>query len=259
MADWTQLSPSSSSRNGATVRLLAVHTAEGSTTAAGLANYLADPDHEVSYHDVADDGNGVHCVDYDLKCWALRTGNPVSDNFCITGFAAWQRVTWLAHTGMLERTAQWLAARAQARMIPLVKLSSADVAADKAGVIGHVNWTEGKRDGSHTDPGPNFPWDVVIARSREIGGVAEPAPLPPPPVVIYANPSRDPGAPGATGGPRWRIQDKLKRGYRSYAGHLVTDGIYGNQTEAAVAEFQRRSGLVPDGDVGPITWAALRL
>lgn len=35
------------------------------------------------------------------------------------------------------------------------------------------------------------------------------------------------------------------------------DGDFGGITEAAVRRFQRREGLVPDGIVGPKTWAAL--
>lgn len=37
----------------------------------------------------------------------------------------------------------------------------------------------------------------------------------------------------------------------------VIDGEFGPRTEAAVREFQRRNGLVPDGIVGPKTWALL--
>src|SRR6478672_2221060 len=49
-------------------------------------------------------------------------------------------------------------------------------------------------------------------------------------------------------------------GYEAYAGHLVIDGVYGSQTEAAVREFQRRTrGLKVDGIVGPATAAALNL
>jgi peptidoglycan hydrolase-like protein with peptidoglycan-binding domain len=39
----------------------------------------------------------------------------------------------------------------------------------------------------------------------------------------------------------------------------VVDGVYGPQTEVAVRGFQTSSGLVADGIVGPLTWAALVL
>jgi peptidoglycan hydrolase-like protein with peptidoglycan-binding domain len=38
---------------------------------------------------------------------------------------------------------------------------------------------------------------------------------------------------------------------------LAVDGIFGSQTEARVRAFQRDKGLVPDGIVGPRTWAIL--
>ena len=34
-------------------------------------------------------------------------------------------------------------------------------------------------------------------------------------------------------------------------------GVFGPKTEAAVREFQRQHGMVPDGIVGPLTWEAL--
>jgi murein L,D-transpeptidase YcbB/YkuD len=38
---------------------------------------------------------------------------------------------------------------------------------------------------------------------------------------------------------------------------VTSDGDFGPKTEAAVKTFQKRSGLEPDGVVGPLTWAAL--
>jgi Putative peptidoglycan binding domain/N-acetylmuramoyl-L-alanine amidase len=39
--------------------------------------------------------------------------------------------------------------------------------------------------------------------------------------------------------------------------NLVADGMFGAETEAALRQFQRDNGLVPDGIVGPRTWATL--
>ena len=40
---------------------------------------------------------------------------------------------------------------------------------------------------------------------------------------------------------------------------IPADGVYGNQTRAAVKRFQRRNGLVADGIAGPATLTALGL
>lgn len=59
---------------------------------------------------------------------------------------------------------------------------------------------------------------------------------------------------GSRGNEVREIQTKLKRwGY--YSGNI--DGIYGNQTLAAVKYFQRKNGLVEDGIAGPKTLAAM--
>lgn len=69
--------------------------------------------------------------------------------------------------------AEWIRERCLARGIPIRKLSPEEVAAGMAGVCGHVDWTfatrlQGDQDGTHTDPGPNFPWDVVMAKANRI-------------------------------------------------------------------------------------------
>lgn len=57
------------------------------------------------------------------------------------------------------------------------------------------------------------------------------------------------------------VHPTLTRGARGEAvvlaqrkAQIPADGIYGPLTEAAVREFQRANGLVPDGIVGPKTW-----
>lgn len=61
---------------------------------------------------------------------------------------------------------------------------------------------------------------------------------------------------GTTGNAVRSLQRGLNRVFPAYA-HLTTDGIFGNATERAVKEFQSRSGLTVDGEVGPKTRAKL--
>lgn len=64
---------------------------------------------------------------------------------------------------------------------------------------------------------------------------------------------------GSTGAHVLAVQTRLKNAYSLYAGKLALDSSFGPSTERAVKEFQRRSGLVADGVVGPKTWSALGL
>ncbi|CRK59087.1 Phage tail length tape-measure protein [Alloactinosynnema sp. L-07] len=173
-----------SSRGGATVRLIVAHTAEAARTAEALGNYFANVSRNSSSHVGIDHDGTVPYVDYDKAAWTLRSGNAISDNAELCAYAMMTRDQWLStetisfwHPGLkrtvwvdnpraiLERTAQWIAERCRARGIPLRKLTPKQVAAGEAGVIGHIDWTLGMDDGSHVDPGDNFPWDHVMARA----------------------------------------------------------------------------------------------
>jgi hypothetical protein len=158
----------SSSRSGATVRVLAVHDTEGSGTAEFLrdARWWAG-----SSHAIADEHGTLltpaeGCVPYERASWTLRSGNPWSENIELVGFAKWTRADWLARPKLLDRCAFWLAERSKARGIPLVKLTPRQYRAGQSGVIGHHDHTVGYSDGTHWDPGPGFPWDVVLDKAR---------------------------------------------------------------------------------------------
>ena len=119
-----------------------------------------------------------------------------------------------------------------------------EVGRTAASCCGHREFA--RPSGRKTDP--NFEMDEFRQRVAAIlGGTA------PQPVLIPVK---------ETGG---RSRHTLRRGDK---GELVTelqqrlgmaDGqtLFGPTTEAAVREFQRALGMVPDGIVGPRTWAAL--
>jgi hypothetical protein len=74
---------------------------------------------------------------------------------------------------MLDACRAWIAEEAAYYGIPNVKIGPDQIRAGQAGVCGHADCVQAGLGGSHTDPGPNFPWDRVV------GGSA-PGPTPPP-------------------------------------------------------------------------------
>lgn len=181
------------SRNGTPVTLVAVHTSEGATTTASLASFLDQPGVEASYHVLVDDTGTYRYLPDDVACWAMLSGNPRSVQVCLTGFAHWTRQEWLGHDNMLRMAAAQVQEWCLTHNIPPVKLTPAQVGADFPGVCGHWDWTVGKRDGTHTDPGPNFPWDRFMTYVNPIAHrkghtVMDQLPATPPP----ADPKSDP-------------------------------------------------------------------
>jgi hypothetical protein len=167
----------SSARGTRPVRLIAVHTAEGARTARSLGAYFNRGDVQASSHVGIDGGETLQYVPYSRASWTLRSGNPISDNAELCGFARWTREQWLSDgvvdkvtnpRAMLRRCSAWIAERCEARDIDVRKLTVVQLAKGEWGVIAHDDWTKAMKDGSHWDPGPGFPWDVVIADARAI-------------------------------------------------------------------------------------------
>jgi peptidoglycan hydrolase-like protein with peptidoglycan-binding domain len=69
-----------------------------------------------------------------------------------------------------------------------------------------------------------------------------------------ANPGQPTIGLGATGDAVRRCERALRR---TPDLGLTVDGVFGAQLETAVKQFQDGAGLVVDGIVGPLTWAAL--
>lgn len=120
------------------------------------------------------------------------------------------------------------------------------------------------------------PWKLApIALPDDVAPPTPPPPVTPPPVVAPPPPVTPPNT--TRYNVNANVQDlkptdtpeiynrevvKICQGIvntrsRSPQDYLVGDGIYGIHTIAAVMDFQRATGLDPDGWVGPQTWAKL--
>lgn len=113
-----------------------------------------------------------------------------------------------------------------------------------ASCCGHAEWA--LPAGRKRDPGLD-----MQAFRRHVAAILGGTAVPPPPIPREA--------PGARRRPTLRRGDSGEH-VLALQGRLgIATGPFGPKTEAAVREFQRRRGMVPDGIVGPRTWAALDL
>lgn len=158
-----------SSRNGARIIWVCLHTAEGSRTRGSLYNFF-DSVRSGSSHGGAD-GTGLDdgWVPDEYAAWTLLNGNSRSLNLEMCGFARWTRAQWLS-TGtvdgvtnprqMVRNAAEWARRKCTKYGIPMQRIGPEGVRAGRSGVIMHRDYTIGAQDGDHTDIGDGFPWDV---------------------------------------------------------------------------------------------------
>ena len=169
-------SPNCSSRGGSGVRLVVLHTAEGSRTYQSLGSYFASSSSGVSSHTGIDDTPGVigEYVRRTDKAWTQGNANPYSVATELCAFASWSAAEWANHPTMLSNCAAWIAEECTAFNIPIRRLTAAQAQGGQAGVCQHVD--PGASGGGHWDCGPGFPMDDVIAMAA--GGSSAPAPQP---------------------------------------------------------------------------------
>jgi hypothetical protein len=169
-------SPNYSSRGGAAVRLVVIHTAEGSRTIESLGAFFANPASGVSSHVGIDDTPNTvgEYVRRDYKAWTAANFNPVAVQAELCAFAAWTPAEWNTHPTMLENCARWIAEECAAFGIPIRRLSPAEAQSGGYGVCQHVDLGTG--GGNHSDCGPGFPMDTVLAIAAD-GRPPTPTPI----------------------------------------------------------------------------------
>lgn len=170
-ADVTILSPNDSGpRDPARCSLIVVHTNEGPATGSvdGLLNYLANPATEASYNlIIGGDGRIGRSNDDNYVPWAA--GSPANErglHLCLLGYSRQTRDEWLSRPAQLDAAARVLRDWSARYGIPLVKLSGAQMRAGQSGVGGHADTVDAWHATDHTDPGPGFPWDVLLAKAN---------------------------------------------------------------------------------------------
>jgi hypothetical protein len=170
-------SPCYSSRGGAGVRLIVVHTAEGARTIEDLGAFFANSANGVSSHTGADDQPGIvgEYVTRGNKAWTAANANPVAVQLELCGFASWTEQTWRQqHPNMLANCAAWIAEEAAHYGIPLDALTAGQAQGSGRGECQHIDL--GSWGGGHVDCGPGFPFGYVLDLARNGGAAPPPAP-----------------------------------------------------------------------------------
>lgn len=189
-------------RGGTTIDLFLIHTQEGDGNADSLAKYCGnpapggDPSRAVSYHytisEDPDDHGVTVCdvVDTDDASWSVLSANNRSINLCFAGSrSAWTRQEWLSNAGRAIDVAAYLAVQDCQKYGITIRVLKPPYSSGPPGISDHKYVTEYLGDGSHTDVGPNFPWDVFSAAVAKYAGQQQtPAPTPTP---VGGNPRTD--------------------------------------------------------------------
>jgi len=163
-------SPNYSSRGGASVRLIVVHTAEGATTFEELGNYFGNSASGVSSHVGIDDTPGVigEYVQRSYKAWTAANANPVAVQAELCAFAKWSRAEWNQHPQMLDNCARWIAEEAAAFGLPITRLTVSEAQGSGRGICQHADL--GAWGGGHWDCGGAFPLDDVLDAANDYAG-----------------------------------------------------------------------------------------
>jgi N-acetyl-anhydromuramyl-L-alanine amidase AmpD len=161
---------------------IVVHDMEASETptrAENTANYFATlPDgRSVSSHYCADNDSVVQCVRLADTAFTVgnRPGNYRGINWEFSGFASQTRAQWLDAFGvaMFDQAAPIIRSDAQRYGIPLVRRTVAELRSFVPGVASHHDLGIAFGGTTHTDPGPNFPWDYFMALIQGGGTMTE--------------------------------------------------------------------------------------
>ena len=203
--EYPMWSPNCQDRGGQRPTMWLIHTQEGPGNADSLAQFLDNPANQVSYHyTISEDPNdhGVtvcDVVDTDQASWSVLNYNNHAINLCFAGSSvSWSREQWLTQGHAID-VAAYLAVQ-DCKKYHISTVVVPPPYNGTPGISDHAYVTH-MGIGTHTDVGPNFPWDVFAAAVDKYSAAAPtptPAPAPTPvPVVPTPAPPAGPVGPFA--------------------------------------------------------------
>lgn len=257
-----QAKRSSGTRPLGAIKWIVIHDAEVDDPKLGaekVADYFASAAARGSTHfSVDNDSTQRHLPDSAIP-WGAPGANTNGLHIEHMGKASHSHTQWLEHHGPMFDRSGWLIAHlAKKYDIPLRLLSIAEYRAGRKGIVTHriISAADGPGGSTHTDPGPHFPIDVLLAKARKYASITtkpkpKPQPFPLPEGHIFARdikrvPNRHDGTESR------RDHDCVVRIQRA-VGAAVT-GKYTMDTADHVKAYQEKHGLEADTLVGPETW-----
>lgn len=147
---------------------IAIHATANDATAENEARYAKRRTDETSSHFYVDHDSVIQSLDTKFLAWHAGNdeGNTRAIAVEITGENSWSKQRWLDEVdwnGLVDLCA-WICIT---HNIPAQRLSVTQMRFGSAGIYTHNDMRLAWGGTDHTDPGPNFPMDYLIARIRD--------------------------------------------------------------------------------------------
>lgn len=156
--------PRSYQRTRTPKKWVVIHCTQNTASAANEASYAKRRTDSVSSHYYVDDREIVQSLDTDYVAHHVGsyTGNMHGISYEITGLIQWSRSRWLSSVAWDLLATQIRRDCAEHGITPRL-LTVAEIRAGKTGIITHNQARLAWGGTDHTDPGPNFPMDHLLA------------------------------------------------------------------------------------------------